>query len=167
MVENFVLWYENIFTASFNSYPVAFLWIVCGKCFADGTFCWKSRKNNILMIVSLIALFGEWIVVRELSGNYNNDCYVMLFPASISIFYFVKLLPAVSYKKTPVLRKISTIVFASHASIQSVLSVLFDRLSITPDFVLLFSTVIVCIATCVIILKLEKIKSFSFLKYSY
>lgn len=169
--------YYTYFGAPCTSSPVALFWIVCGKCFADGDLknilaAITSHKHKIIAIIVCAALlYAEWYIVRLSSGAIANDCYIMLAPLALVIFScFINIHIAPS-ERALFLRKSSTIIYAMHGTVAPILFWIFGKFGYSDNrfvnVVVFISTFLICIASCFVILKLEKVKGFRWLKYSH
>ena len=160
--------YDNALNVSYNSFPVAVFWFSVGKCFAENKFKWSALTNIIVLAASMAGLYVEWFAVKHFSGEIKNDCYFMLIPTVIALFHYVKNRPPVCNDKAVMLRKMSTIIFVTHASVAFVVSHFFKRLmGLWNGLALYIATVSVCLMICLLIFALEKTKLFKWLKYSY
>ena len=168
-VKGFMGAYETIFAVPYNSFPVALFWIACGKCYADNDFgnLLSTRNKIIAVIIFSVLLYAEWRVVYTYSGSLNNDCYIMLAPLSMLVFSCLKNIEISSSQRALVLRKCSTIIYAMHGTVAGVLQTISEWFELGNDIVIFFSTILICISACYIILKLEKVKGFKWLKYSH
>ncbi|MCI9173368.1 MAG: hypothetical protein HFH49_00290 [Lachnospiraceae bacterium] len=160
---------ECWFGRPYNNFIIAIVWIMIGKYFAENI---KNRNSGALalkLLASIALLVGEHIFIKERMGtawNWNTDVYIMLLPASIFLFLLAEQ-SRMKIQGAENLRKISTIIYCSHWSIQAVLRVGFELLSIRDKWnVLLFliTSVSACIGG-VIIMKLEK--KWKVFKYAY
>lgn len=163
-VNSFTEHYELVFTASFNSFPVALIWVVCGKCFADRTFSLKMLPSAVLLFFSLAALCAEWRLVYANGGDYDNDCWFMLLPASVAAFGVLQNIKPFTVRGSVTLRKISTVIYVLHATLASVLR---ELLKIKNNYIVFGVVLLLCLAVCSVIFSLEKLRTFRFLKYSH
>ena len=149
--------YKLVLGNPVSSFPASFMWIICGKCFAENKIRLDRMKSVLLLVVSLAGLYGEWLLVKHFSGAYTNDSYFMLLPVCISAFcLFLKIKPFYIKKSSP-LRECSTVMYAAHASIALVLAVVFERfLGESYPPVVYVLTVGICIIGYLIIKKLEE-----------
>lgn len=160
--------YDTIFTSSCTSFPVALIWIVCGKLFAEKKLKWNKKTNLLLFIIGSIGLWIEWVIVKNISGNFKNDCYIFLLPLCVSIFKYIVELKPTTLKQSKNMRKISTITYASHLTIILCLNYASNKIPIFKNsFVVFITTLSICFLIYIIITRLEKKKSFKWLKYSY
>lgn len=149
----------------YNSFPVAVIWIVIGKLFAENKIQIKRKFNLFYLGVSIILLEVEGIVVRGIS--YTDDCYIMLIP--VSIFLFSILISCT--KEILIVRQLrcfGTITFCSHASLKRIINVPLKRAFDTNVFpgacILFMLTIAACIVLTFVIRKLEKRKYFKWIK---
>lgn len=164
--------YESIFTSPVFSFPVALLWILIGKIFADYKSMVANKRKVIalLLILSGVLLFIEWKWVYQITGTYKNDCYFFLVPMAILIFYLI--LPIKIQLKNPkLLRNISTITYPLHASlvlvVRAILNKVFPLNAELINTLTFVTTLGGCYIVCWTILKLENKKYFKLLKYSH
>ncbi len=108
-----------------NSFVVAVAWLIIGKCFAEKTFKGNKFIYIAIAIVSGILLFIESMLVKNLNGTFNNDCYFMLMPFCIGIFGIIKNCPAISVKYSINIRRCSTIIFVTHGAVGRIIGALF------------------------------------------
>lgn len=160
-------YYERFLNSPVNSFPAAIFWVVLGKAFADG-FRFKKNTGIICTVVSAILLFGEWILVKYLSGMFNNDFYIMLAPLTISVFSLILSAPEMNLKYSYQMRKISIVTYVCHGAIVFVLTTGLRKLfNITlPSIVTFLITILLTLAISFAILWLKKYKYFKWLKYA-
>lgn len=159
--------YESLIVPAYNSFPVALFWIVCGKIFADKKFNFNLKISYVALIISMIGLWFEWFIIKKISGIYNYDCYLLLFPVCMSIFNIINNIKPI-YANTKELRKISTITYALHATVISGLRFMSNKIVLLKnDFIIFIITLIICWITYGIIKKLETNNKFKWLKYSH
>ena len=160
--------YHFAFSAPMFNASSAFIWIVIGKLFAEK----KIRINKIFAIVGIllssVLLYGEWLFVRALNGSFNNDCYLFLIPTAFFAFQLISLIRVSPNAITVFLGKSSTLIYTTHIPTIAVISLLLQRfLSITDNLLVFVLVVILCTAGSYIVLKLEKLQAFRWLKYSH
>ena len=160
--------YHFAFSAPMFNASSAFIWIVIGKLFAEK----KIRINKIFAIVGIlmssVLLYVEWIFVRALNGSFNNDCYLFLIPTAFFAFQLISLIRVSPNDITVFLGKSSTLIYTTHIPTIAVISLLLQRfLSITDNLLVFVLVVILCTAGSYIVLKLEKMRAFRWLKYSH
>ncbi len=135
-----------------TSFLVAVAWLICGKCFADGTFKNSKLIYGILTVVFGVALYIEWRFVLWLDGTFNNDCYLMLMPFCIGIFGFLNSCKAVTFKYSVAFRRCSTVVFVFHGAAGRVTSVVFRKVIGVDSIPLCYvSSIIICICVYLLI----------------
>ena len=167
-IQRCVQGYELIFGEPHLSFPAAFLWIVCGKCFADKTFRLDKTFAWVLCILSAILLYGEWWFVRYLNGSYSNDCYFFLAPLCIAVFTLLESAPDVPIKDSLFLRNSSVIIYALHGTVAiAVNSAVQNFLGEPFQFLSFFITLAVCLGAAWLLLRLEKIPALKWLKYAH
>lgn len=164
IVSSFVERYKLVFTNPYNSYPVALIWVVCGKCFADKTFSLNIKKSVPLLLVSLAFLYAEWYYVRKIGGGYKNDCYLMLLPVSISLFGIICSIKPFSVRGSVTMRKMSTVIYALHATAATALR---DYAGLKNNYIVFIVDISLCCAVCAVFFLLERYKPFRWLRYSH
>ena len=159
--------YERVMNSPVNSFPASIFWIVLGKVFADG-FRIKIKPGAILVLVGSVLLFLEWILIKNHTGEFENDVYLMLAPACIGLFSILIQLKPKEIKYAKEMRKLSVIIFASHGAVLSCILYGSKLLSISlPSPVVFLLTAGICMGVGILILLLEKYKYLRLLKYSH
>lgn len=164
IVHSFVKRYNLVFGNSYNSYPVALIWVVCGKCFADKTFSPSFKKSIPVLVVSLAFLYAEWCCVKKIGGGYNNDCYFMLLPASVALFGILCNIKPFAVKGSLTMRKMSTLIYALHATAVTIVR---EYTGSKNNFFVFVVVISFCCAVCAVFFLLERFKPFRWLKYSH
>lgn len=159
--------YEFIFSSPMFNASSAFIWIIIGKLFAEK----KVQMNKIYAIVGLllssVLLYGEWLCVRILNGSFNNDCYFFLIPTAFFAFRLISLISVSPNNITDFLGKSSTLIYTTHIPAITVISFLLKRtLPVTNSIFIFVSVVVLCTIGSYVVLKLEKLHAFRWLKYS-
>lgn len=164
----FMQQFESIFLSPYNNLFVSFFWIACGKLFAEIELSINKNIIYVVLFVSLSLLFGEAKMVSLFRCSRTDDCYVMLIPVCVSIFVLLLKTKNISFKNVKTLRKLSTMIYASHGSIIPICRILLSHTSFgAMDWILFLLTMAVCLCYCLIIIKLEKSPYFSWLRYAY
>lgn len=167
-INAFTTGYKSLFLTPWGSFPVSLFWIVCGKCFADGTIDLKKGFSIAMLVLSAIGIYAEWLLSKTVTGIRNCDSLIFLAPLCIATFSIIKKINVKSEKNTVSLRKSSTIIYALHGSVVQIMSKLSQIVfGESYGIVRFFATLLFCLAVCYVILKLEKLKPFSWLKYSH
>ncbi len=110
--------YITIFSELVCSFPAAIFWVFIGKLFAEQKIKIKSTVLwAILTVLSCAALYIEWRCILHLDGSYSNDSYFMLAPVCILLFIGVEKLKPIYWKPSMHLKRMSTIIYVSHASL--------------------------------------------------
>lgn len=159
--------YVYFFGHPFFSFPFALIWIFIGKIFADNSINIKFKTNIVMLILSIIIFYLEWVLVRQYNGNFDRPCYFLLLPLVFFLFSFI-LKIKVHFYYSRQLRMLSIIIYPLHASVARflkniLLSVISD--SYIRSIVIFLITIILCHVVCYLIAKFEK--KFTFLKYSH
>lgn len=163
--------YSTLFTQPYNSIPVSLLWISIGKYFAE-----QPRDKLIFSRIPLIGFFCsmalyalEVILIDYSDLSKADDCYFMLVP--VSYFLFLLLLRTdVNIPNGKVLRKICTMTFVTHASVQTCLSYVLQMLIQSRQIVsvIVFTvSLLLCLLFSFSVIKLEKHPRMLWLKHLY
>ena len=155
----------------YNSFPVSLIWIIIGKKFADYEYIHGLSKAiypkwYIILGVSLALLIVEYLIVAQLNSCVDNDCYFMLLPVCASLFGII-LNINIDWKYAKIARKASTIVYCLHGSVAIVLKGVFVVNAMSDALLLFLLTLVLCLLGVLVILILEKIPCFKWLKYAY
>ena len=161
--ESFPSIIRNIILAPPNSFLVSFIWIMIGKLFAEGKINYSHKTNIIVLIISMIMLYLEWTFIKGKITAVNRDCYIMLIPLTISLFYLIINIKAFYFEQSLFLRKISTIMYVSHKSFIHVYN---NWVMINNKYIVFLLVVITCVILTMIISYLSK-RWLKFLKYAY
>lgn len=169
-LENARVSYEIIFGNPVFSFHSGLVWVVLGKCFAEGECNWSQKTNTIVMGASAVLLYGEWMCTRIWgNGLLENDCFLMLLPLVACLFYQLLRIPPFYSPRTVFLRKASIIVYTTHITLLWIVHKVLTQLPI-PDpygFFWLVGTLLMCFAVSFCILTLEKHPYFRWLKYAH
>ncbi len=162
--------YELILLNPANSFSVAVFWMFIGKLIADYDVTIRNKMQIFCgIILSMMALWLEWKISISKGGSVceNNDCFVSLIP--LCFFSFMLIVKSdKSIKSAKTLRILSIIIYSMHASITGATKyILATFFQIENEILLFLIVVIVCHVSAFLILKLERTKHFSFLKYSH
>jgi len=155
-------YYILFFTSPIYSFPVALIWIYIGKMFADNkSKLVKLKKESyvLIVIISVILLFNEWLIVLLITNKCDNDCYLFLVPLSFSIFALIKN-KNIKLKNPKLLRKISSISYPLHASVAIIVNILLVVFVNNAELVGLLNFIITSIIVyivCFIVIKFEKL----------
>ncbi len=160
LLDNKIFYYFHLIMISpWNSFLVSLIWIYIGKMFADNRININVKTNIFLLVLSLLAMWGEWYLVKYYSHIFNYDCYILLIPTVILIFNLLNNYNFY-FKKSILLRNLSTIIYTTHASIIHILT-------IDSDLVQFTLTLSICLIGGLIIIYLSKKRFLSILKYAY
>lgn len=161
--------YEKVFTVLYLSFPVSFLYIWSGKQLAEKgeSFCMEKRVLYLLTFALCCLLYIEWRWIGGVSGSIDNDVYVMLPFCCMGLFLIVKDWKLQLHGRNIDLRKASTIIYVTHGSVIAVVGHLIRRFAGESSLLVFMITVMICEAICAIILKLERLKNFRWLRYVY
>ena len=78
--------YVLVFKRPYNSFPVAMLFVVVGKLFAENSVIVSNKKILLFLLASILALYAEFYLVQNYSHVTNDDCFFSLIPFSILLF---------------------------------------------------------------------------------
>lgn len=159
-------WYISHFMSLINSWPVSLLWIALGKKIAEKNTNYNMKLLVAIASVSFVSLYCEQYFIYNAGISKANDCYFSLVPLCFSIFLMIKDLD-VSCRNARIYRKLSTIIYTSHASIITVLSPVLTMLGLNNNLLLFVFTITIGVLLCISIGVLENKKYFRWLKYSY
>ena len=129
VVAGFCEVYEQFLTSPVCSFPAALVWIVIGKMYAEGDFRWSTARHAVTALSSSAALYVEWWLIRQASGSMTNDCYMFLIPLCLSLFGLI-LKADITLKHARTIRKISTVMYASHYSVIILIDIIRNALHI-------------------------------------
>lgn len=162
--------YMHIFRSLNNSFPAGIFWIVLGKMLAEGETRLKQSSLLIVILVSSVLLVLEHGVIARYGLALSNHGYLMLVPLCWAVFCWVKN-TNVSVGANLRLGHMSTIIYAVHTSLVSVLGAILRRATpLTGDLLqwtLLFVTMGCSLIVCGMIFALERKKGLRWLRYAY
>ena len=158
--------YTILFANPYNNLFVGIPYFALGRAFANG----KLPKKQLAipgLIVSLLLLFAEVLIIKELRLTKATDCYLMLLPCMF--FMFPLLLDAnLSLRYAPTYRSLSTIIFFSHFGWLFFTELLEWLLKCTIPITVKFMIALGgSLLTALVILKLQTKKRFHWLRYFY
>ena len=162
--------YIAVFRSLSNSFPVSLLWLSLGRWFEQNHLPWAKRWLYAAAAVCAVALVGEYLLVSHYSLQMGDDAYLMLLPLCAVIFCLVK---DSGSRWQPVRRSghISTIVYASHASVITVVGAVARKVMgagfAGVNWVILGASLVICAAICAIVFRLEKHRRFRWLRWAY
>ena len=160
--------YEKIFTAGYNSFPVALIWIFIGKLFAENKFCYNKRINYFIFCISVFLLWAEWLYIKNITGNLNNDCYIFIIPIVISIFKIIIDIKPFEIKYSKEIRNFSTMTYAIHGTICPTLNRIFDSFfGFKNNYITFILTITICIIFFIIVRILQKSNKLNILKNAF
>lgn len=163
--------YKSIMFAPYNSFPVAFLFVMCGKILAERSISIPQHFLLIILIVSLILLCGEYCLIKKCNLFIADDSYLFLVPSSLFAFMFIGQSRWTFETDSKEMRKASTIIYCCHASYASIANFFLEQCDIESQYlyyvIWFVITLLVSFLTVVIILRLEKCPYWGFLKYAH
>lgn len=159
--------YTLLFANPYNNLFVGIPYFALGRCFA---YAERQRTRPLWItgaIVSLLLLIAEVLLTKQCGLTKATDCYLMLFPCICFVFPLIKE-SMIQLKYAQLMRNTSTIVFFSHFGWLFLVEVLEWAAKIDVPFSLKFLAAITgSLFTTFIILKLQRLKSFSWFRYFY
>ena len=162
--------YMDIFRSVNNSFPAGIFWIVLGKALSENDRNWNRGFLLAVIAVSSVLLLVEHGVITYFGLALSNHGYLALVPLCVAVFCFVR--NAQTSAGTNLrLGHMSTIVYAIHTSLVTVLGAVLHR--VTPltgqpfQWVLLVLTMLFSLACCGIIFLFEEKKGFRWLRFAY
>lgn len=148
-----------------NSFLVSLIWIYTGYLFAN-----KSNNENInkwFTIIIILLLYLEYYIINVNYGTPKcQDNYFLLVPLCYLLFTLI-LNWRINIQYGITLRKISTIIFCIHHPIAMIVKILMLHKNIESGIVNFTITLSLSLFLCFCILKFERLKLFSWFKYSY
>lgn len=142
-------WFLTYISLPANSFLVSVAWLICAKCFADGTFKSTGKVTYaIIAVLSAVALYLEWRYVISAGGGNKNDCYFMLMPFCIGVFGFINSCDKITLKYAVNMRRCSTVVFVTHGAVARVILAFFRNvLHLNP--IPLCYVIVISICICI------------------
>lgn len=134
------------------TFPIAVVWLACGKCFAENCFPLKKRTYIIICVASAVLLYGEWQLVWHLTGVYKNDCYLFLLPFCFGLFGWLQSMEPVQIPDSIHFRRCSTVIYTMHGAVNRLDGAFYRRvLHIDSPLLCFVTTCIVCAAAYAVI----------------
>ena len=109
--------YVHAFSAPYNSFPVALLFVMFGKVLAEKSIFISNGKLVSLLTLSTVSLFAEFYFVQRYQLYQMDDCFFSLIPLSLFLFIFLGQNYVAVGVPTKDMRKYSTIIYCCHATI--------------------------------------------------
>lgn len=162
--------YQTVFVTLCNNFPVAFIWIVLGKMFAEDQIPLTVTGSSRLLLISSVLLIAEHLLILHFELAAATDCYIFLIPLCVAVFSLI-CHSQITGNRAPLLRKMSTITYVLHSSSIVVIDVvalkllhLEGQLLAVVEFA---AAIAVCAAAAWIISRLEEYRCFRWLKWAY
>ena len=154
------------------AFPVGLFWLVLGKVMAENKDRLLSLKKSLwLLPIAFAGLFYEqyWVMMHH--TMHVNDSFFMLMPVCFLLFSAM-IQTHFSVPHAHYLRAYSTITYCFHASFAIALRFVLAKFGIVlyrfSQSVLLWAvTAIACVIVTVIIVNLEQVRGFGWLKVSH
>lgn len=165
--------YISIFASPFNSFPCSLLFVAIGKVLAEGALSFSRQRLLLLLAVSMVALYVEFIVACHYCVVVYDDCYFSLPVACTCIFVLIgQSRPCELSIDARKLRACSTIIYCSHATVVSCLGSLLRHQGIDQPsngwlLCIFFTALALSTGLSLLFLNLEKRKPFHWLRYSH
>ena len=159
--------YSMLFLSLVHGFPVGLIWLSLGKS-RVGKSC-NRKWMALLSAVSFIGLVVEKFIVERFGWVLVTDCYIMLVPATFGIFQLCRSANW-SWKHSVKLRNLSTILYVTHGLAITTLrplSVQIAKLGMNESVVCFVLVLFICIVIGSIILLLERVKLFRWLRYAH
>ena len=168
------VWKLPLTWVPYNSFPVSFLWLAMGKCFADNKemlYLGKKSAQLLSIFAAGILLYVEQFLIIKLHSDFRSDCYFMLVPLCGLIFSLILHLKLVIHGAKK-LRAFSTITFCLHATLaETIVAVLskFGLMNWSFRYSVLkwFAILVLCGVATLMILGLERRKGFRWLRFAH
>ena len=156
--------------AAYNRWPAGFLFLALGKWFADNEqrlpITRKTAFFGCIVSVYLMMLEMTFLKKQEIVGA--SDCFVSLIPLSVflcALLLHTQLPDNLIYRK---MRVASTVTFYAHFMLLFVFEGIKDRFGMAPEKLVRYGMIVLlCWGITELILRLEKIRGFGWLKYSH
>lgn len=162
--------YLAIFKSLHNSFPAGLLWITMGKYLAEKDSFLDKRKLLTVIFLSAMLLLLEHAIITQYHLAESNHCYLTFPVFCTAIFCYARELQ-ISVPNGQYAGKLSTILYASHTSVVSVVGFLIRRLlSVRGEllqWLIFVATMVICLTLSVLIFRLEKKKGLQWLHYAY
>ena len=171
MMIDFYEQYKSIMFAPYNSFPVAFLFVMFGKILAERSMSIPQHFLFVLLIVSLLLLCSEYCLIKKYTLSIADDSYFFLVPSSLFAFMFIGQSRWTFKTDTREMRKASTIIYCCHASYASIVNFFLEQRDLESQYlyyvIWFIITLLVSFLTAAIILRLEKHPYCGFLKFAH
>lgn len=157
------------YVRGFNSLPASLIWFIIGKIIAENKSVFKFPKRSMLvwMLIFLVLYYCEYLLVNALGLPTFGDCFIMLIPLCVIIFFIFLNVKDFSFKQQKLLRKTSTIVYCSHKSVLPILGGVSAKLCHLNMSSILFLTIFICLLLTTMILLLDKTKAHRIIRFAY
>lgn len=140
------------------SFMVSLLYILLGKIISEGKLKINKKLNVVLLLISSIVLYVEWLIIQKETGGINYDCYILIPAVSVLLFLLIINIK-ISLKKPKILRQLSSFIYPLHYSVSLPIITLLKHYFADGTIlriVLFFITIIVCLILFFLVKKLEK-----------
>ena len=164
---NDVCWpYIGMVCVPYNSFIIAFMWITIGRWLANSRICIKLSHIIILVVISTLLLFLEWLFVTRFHFQAASDVYLSLLFLCPSIFLLLQKFSSIKIPYAKDLRHLSVVIFCTHGALLQVLPRLFENIGIVHN--MRYATILT-LPCCLIIYYIIQflVKRFPFFKYAY
>ncbi len=128
-----------------GTFLAAMLWLFLGKSFAEKKIQFPAMWVSVLLLIlSCAALYLEWRIIFEKSGAGRNDSYFMLFPVCLCLFNCLQKLPPLTLRNSIHIRRFSTVIYAMHYSVATVINSVVKRIFLFDTSLLVFFLTLLC-----------------------
>lgn len=163
--------YSSQISDPYNSFPVAFLFVVLGKVLSEKKIFVSNIILLLLISISFLFLYCEYYFIQQFNLCIVDDCYVFSVPLSLFLFMYIGQSNWTIDYDTKKIRKASTIIYCCHCSIASVINfvlpIFFDKSNNVYFFIWFLITLLVSIFVSCLIFKLEHNSHLSLFRYAY
>lgn len=162
--------YVSVFRSLCNSFPASLLWLSIGRYVSAEKGTFKKTPLYALTAVSAGALVVEYLLVSFHALPNGNDAYVMLVPLCIGVFLLVK---DANFKGRIAvsLGRISTVIYASHATVITVVGAVLRRLigndRVGLNWTIFAVSLAICVVIYLVIAAMERHRYFRWLRCAY
>lgn len=152
-----------LFSAPYNNFVVALLWVFVGKMVADQEgrirALYEQRRGRTMAWAALVLgcglLLGEYILIRVNGWSYTNDCYFTLPLPAIALFVIV-LNTEMHSRFASRFRAASTVTYCLHGTLIRYLPYVLTAVGMASSGLVTFIvTLPVCWLATLMVLKLE------------
>lgn len=166
-IRHILYYYLKVFVTTRNGLFFGLAFVTIGFIFAKDNKIRNKQMINFFLFFSVLALFFEVTMLKKVFGPLVfNDTLLFLIPISYLFFYKIINIDLTDSNIYIYFKKLSTLIFCSHMLFRKIYYLLLNMMLIKEDNSLLrfFFVSIFSLIFSLVIIKLEKIKYFSWLK---